>query len=258
MLEGIPEGRCRLPGQRAPGCIRNGAGNHDWQAAPQILEEFLHGKHRRLGVQRIEHRFDQQQIGATFHQCLGRLVIVLSQGIETDAAETGVIHIWRNRQGTRGRPDDAGTETGLGRILRGQLVAQLTHQAGACHIQLIGYVLQSVFGLGDARGIEGTGLDDVCTCLKILAMDLSHHIRAGEHQQIVITLEIPRMIGKTHATIVAFSEPVLLDHGTHAAIKDQDALGEQGFEFGSTVGLHRELWELWGHRGSPVSQHRCI
>jgi hypothetical protein len=40
-----------------------------------VLEQAFHGEHRRLGVERVEHGLDQQQVGAALDQGLGRLTI---------------------------------------------------------------------------------------------------------------------------------------------------------------------------------------
>ena len=46
------------------------------------------------------------------------------------------------------------------------------------------------------------------------------------------------MRSKAFAAVVTFLQPVALDHRAHGTIKYEDALFEQGFEFGCTVGLH--------------------
>jgi hypothetical protein len=47
------------------------------------------------------------------------------------------------------------------------------------------------------------------------------------------------MIGKARAAIVGLLQLVPLDHGAHRAVEDEDALLQQGSEFGGTVGLHK-------------------
>jgi hypothetical protein len=69
-------------------------------------------------------------------------------------------------------------------------------------------------------------------------VDRADHVRAGQHQEVVIALEIPVMGGKARAAIVGLAQLVLLDLGAHAAIQDQDALGKKRFQFGAAVGLH--------------------
>ena len=63
----IPEGFGRLPGEGAATAIGNGPRNHHWQPPRMRFEILFERKNCGFSVQRIENRFDQQQISATFH-----------------------------------------------------------------------------------------------------------------------------------------------------------------------------------------------
>jgi hypothetical protein len=54
-------------------------------------------------------------------------------------------------------------------------------------------------------------------------MDSCDHVGAGEREQIMIPLQIMRMILKPLAAEVRLTESVALDHGAHGAIHDQKA-----------------------------------
>src|SRR5476651_1711336 len=62
-------------------------------------------------------------------------------------------------------------------------------------------------------------------------MDGFDHIRARQIQQVVITLQIRRMVAKTLPTEIFFRKLVPLYHGTHCPVYYQDAF----FKFFSNV-----------------------
>jgi hypothetical protein len=110
------------------------------QRLPAVIEQLLDREHRRLGVQGVEHGLDQQEVGTALEQAPGRVVVVVGERIEADIAVAGVVHVRRDRQGARGRPEHAGAEARLGGILRGVFVAQLAHQARALDVQFVGQI----------------------------------------------------------------------------------------------------------------------
>ena len=69
-------------------------------------------------------------------------------------------------------------------------------------------------------------------------MDAGDHRRAGQHQQIVVALEVFRVVEEALAAVVRLAQLLLLDHRAHRAIQDQDAFGEKLAEFGAAIGLH--------------------
>ena len=75
---------------------------------PEACEKFVvvlaDGKERGLGVQRVEDRFEQQEIGAAFDEAARLLVVHFAQFVEGDAARGGAVHILRHRRGAIGRP----------------------------------------------------------------------------------------------------------------------------------------------------------
>ena len=68
MLHRVPEGLRGLAREIAPGEIGDGAGDHDGKLDAQFVEHLLDGEARRLGVQRVEHRLDEDDVGAAFDQ----------------------------------------------------------------------------------------------------------------------------------------------------------------------------------------------
>ena len=97
VVERVPEGFRRLSGQRAAGRVGDRAGNHHWQSvatlATGFFEELFDGEQRRLGVERVEDRFDEQDVGAAIGQAANRLAVVLDQFVKAGVAKARVVHV---------------------------------------------------------------------------------------------------------------------------------------------------------------------
>src|SRR5262245_66244320 len=61
-------------------------------------------------------------------------------------------------------------------------------------------------------------------------MDRADDGRTGEHEQIVVALEVLRMAGEARAAEALLVQALPLDHRPHGAVENQDALGEQPIE----------------------------
>ena len=164
----VPERFWSLPGERATAGVRDGAGDHHRQARAG-LEDLLEREQRRLGVQRVEHGLDHDEIYAAAHECVCRFAVRLHQIREVDVAGTGVAHIGREAGRAVGRPQHAGYPTRPLRCREGVRGAPGDHGGGEVHVRYC--VLQGVICLGDARGGERIGLDDVGTRLQIGTVD---------------------------------------------------------------------------------------
>ena len=75
-------------------------------------------------------------------------------------------------------------------------------------------------------------------------MDRAHDLRLRQHQQVVVALDVMRMVAQAFPAIAGLVEPVALDHRAHRPVQEQDALVQQGFELGGAVGLHGGRWGL--------------
>ena len=71
-------------------------------------------------------------------------------------------------------------------------------------------------------------------------MDAANDLWPREQQQVVVALQVVSVIGKARAAIVGLLQVVSLDHRAHCTIQNQDALFEQGFQFGGAVSLHSD------------------
>ena len=253
MRHGVPERFGGLARQGTAGRVGDGAGDHDRQFHAQFLEHPLHGENRGLGVKGVEDGFDQDQVGAAFDQALGGFGVVFHQLIEGHVAVAGVVHIRRQRAGTAGRAQYTGDKTRLGRVLVGFGVGHLARQACAFHVQFIGQFFHAVVGHGDTRGVEGVGFKNVGAGVQVGFFNAADHVRAGQHQQVVVALDVAWPIGEAFATVVLLLELIALDHRAHATVQDQDTFLEglvKGLQASATIGHGTTLVRHYGGRES--------
>ena len=83
---------------------------------------------------------------------------------------------------------------------------------------------ESIIALRDGLGVEGVGLNDVGAGFEIRVVDLADDVRLGQHEQVVVALEVAWVILEARATIACLVELIALNHGAHGAVEDQDAL----------------------------------
>jgi hypothetical protein len=76
------------------------------------------------------------------------------------------------------------------------------------------------------RGVEGVGFEDVGAGIQVRLLDGGDDVRTAEQQQVVVTLDVARPVGKPFAAVVLFFQLIALDHRAHAAVEDQDAFLE--------------------------------
>jgi hypothetical protein len=58
-------------------------------------------------------------------------------------------------------------------------------------------------------------------------MNTPDYLRPGQQQQIVVAFQIMRMIGEACSAIVGFLQFVALNHRSHRAIKNEQALFQE-------------------------------
>ncbi|MFU0840978.1 MAG: hypothetical protein ACFWUJ_21250 [Pseudomonas fragi] len=200
----VPECFGGLARQGTAGGVGDGAGNHDRQLDTQLFEYALYGEDRGLGVEGVENGLDQDQVGAAFDQALGGLGVVFHQFIEGHVAVAGVVHVRGQRAGAAGRAQYTSDKTRFVRGFQSLGVGNLARQASAFYVQFVGQCLHAVVGLGNLGGVEGVGFENIGTRIQIRLLDGADHVRAGEHQKVVVALDVARPVGEACATIVVF------------------------------------------------------
>ncbi len=241
MAHRVPEGLDGLARQDAAGGVGDGARDHHRQADAALLEHFLGGEDRRLGVERVEDGFDQDDVDAAIEQAVELFNVGHAQLVEGDVARARVVHVGRDRRRLGLRAERAGHEARL--VRRAVLVTGLARQLRGHQVQLVGQFRQVVVALRDRGGAEGVGLDDVGAGFQVLAVDLRDHVRPHQRQQFVVALQVLAMAGEALAAEIGLAQLVALDHRAHGAVQDQDALAQQAGEIaaaGEALGRVRQ------------------
>ena len=227
VLDRDPERLRGLAREHAPGKIGDGAGYHDRHRRAARLEQLGDGVERGLGVEGVEDRLEQQQVGAAFDEALGLLAIGFAQLVEGDGAEAGIADVGRDRRGAVGRAHGAGDEARpavLARRDRGGLLGE----AGAGEVELGDELLRAVVGLGDPRRGEGVGRDDVGAGAEVVEVELPHGVRLRQDQNVVVAAQVARPVGEALPAIAGLAELEVLDFRAHGAVEHEDRLGGAG------------------------------
>ena len=216
-----------LTRQRATTRIGQRARDHQRDLSAQLLTKLLNGIDRRFGIERIEHRFEQQQIHTALDQRTSLNTVSCRQLLERYLTCCGVVHIGRNRRRAVGRAHRACHQTRFRGVRRSIAISHL-----ACHlrrrtVQLGNIVLQAIVGHRHRIGIETTRRNDVGSRLIICVVNLGYHLGARQYQQVVATLDCRRPLGETRATIILLRKSIALHHRAHTAVQQQYALREQ-------------------------------
>ena len=222
MTQGVIKGFGGLPGERTPGGVGDGTGDHDRQFNAQRLKLLFHGEDRRFSIQGIEHGLDQNQVNAPFHQRFGGLAVSLHQPIKGNIAVGWVVNIRGNRGGAVGRAEHARDVARFFRRAGSPLIGAGARQLCRDKVDFRRQGFHLVIRHRDSRRVKGVGFNDIRPRLKVGVMDSGYHIRLTEHQQIVIAFQIAWPVGKAFAAEVLFTQTIALDHGAHAPIQNQN------------------------------------
>ena len=225
MLNRSQEGIQRLAGQGTAGRIGNGDGEHQRHAAARIVHRLPGGIEGGFGIERVEDGLDEQRIDPTLQQGCHLLAVGIGQVVEGQGTVSGIAHIGAHGASLVGRTYGAGHEAGL--LGRREGIGCLTGQTGGGQVDIAHAMLHMVVGLADARGVERIGFDDVGTGSQILAVDVRHDVGTGEAQQVVVALQLSGYILENLAAKIGFSQVVLLYHGAHRTVQNQDAPAHQ-------------------------------
>ena len=209
--------------------------------------ELLHRHDPGLGVERVEHRLDQDEIGPAVDQRGGLFVIDFDQVVPVDLAEAGVVDIGREREGLVGRADRPGDKARAA-VLGSELVGDLSGEASAGQVDFAHQMFGAIVRLADPVGGKGVRFGDIGPGLEIGAMDRFRHFRLGQGEDVVVALLVLRKAQRSG--IVGFGQLPALDLGAEGPVDDQDALGrfgQQGFARGHdwfSLGRRPSRWQI--------------
>ena len=131
MLDREPERLDRLAGEVAAAAVDGGERDPE----RQVGRDLLRGDDRRLRVQRVEDRLDEEEVDAAFAQRAHLLGVGLHHLLERDGAIRRVVDARRERQRDVQRPDRTGDEAA-------ELVRRLARDARALDVHLVDGVLE--------------------------------------------------------------------------------------------------------------------
>ena len=173
VLDRDPERLHRLAGQRPSAAIDDGERDHDREVGGGVPG----CDDRRLGVERVEHRLDDEQVDAALGQRCDLLGVRVADLVEGARAVGGLVDARRERQRHVQRADRAGDETRP--VGRRDAVTRCAGDPRRLEVDLAHERLEAVVGLPDRRRGERVRDRDVGAGREIGVVDLSQHGRAA-------------------------------------------------------------------------------
>jgi hypothetical protein len=202
---------------------------------PGLLRLYsLDGEERGLGIQRVEDGFEQQQIGAAFHQAARLFVIHFAQFVERDAARGGAVHVLRHRRGAIGRPHRSRDQSVFAGMRGFEFIGHLAGDPRARDIKLVNVILEAVIERGNRVRVECVGFDDVGAASRYCALDGLHDLRLRDVQHVEVPAQVARMLQKLRAAKSRFLQLLRLDHRAHGAVQNDDPLLQEIFQRGDS------------------------
>ena len=231
----VPEGADGLAAEDAAGGVGDRAADDQRQALAAGLKVFVDRKQRRLGVEGVEYRLDQQHIAAAFDQRLHLLQVGCAQIFKAGVARPWVVDVGADAGGL-GRGAERADH--IARMLgRAVLVAGRARQPRRLQVHLGGQMGHVVVGLGHRGGAKGVGLDQVGATGQIAFVDVGNQIGPGQAEQLVVAFDVLVEVLEALAPVLRLAELEALDHGAHGAVKNGNALAQKaGQGLGAGVG----------------------
>ena len=220
----------RLTRQRASALVGDRERDHQGQHHALLVLYFLNGDDRRFGIERVDDRFEQQNVNAAVDQTADLIDVRVFHFVERDVPKRGVVHVWRDRQRAIGRPHRSGDDARPGGPGGGDFVGDAAGKPRGFEVHLVGKVLEVVVRLRHHVRVERVRLENICAGVEVLPMNSGDDLRLCQRQKIVIAAKIARVRGEARAAIVGFGKRVALDHRAHRAVQDQNAIRGEGVE----------------------------
>ena len=191
-----------LPRQGATGRVRDGARDDDRPAPRILLEQRLAGEDRRLRVEGVEDRLDEQQVGAAVDEAARLLEVGGDELVVGDVALARVVDVGGDRRRAVGRAEGTGD---VARPVGGALGHRVALGAGdprGGEVHLVGEVDHVVVAQADRVGVEGVRLEQVGAGGEVLAVDPGDDVGRGEDEEVVVAAQVARPVGEPLAAEV--------------------------------------------------------
>ncbi|SAJ11799.1 Uncharacterised protein [Enterobacter cloacae] len=166
-----------LAGKCAPRGVGDGAGNHDRQVDAQRLELLFHRVNRGFSVEGVEYGFNQDQVGAAFHQRFSGLTIRGHQLVKGDVPKRRVVDVRRNRRGAVGWAQHPGYVARLVRRTGRPFVGAGARQLRRFKVDLRRQGFHLVIRHGDGCRVEGVGFNNIRTRFEVSVVDIPDNRR---------------------------------------------------------------------------------
>ena len=265
MFHGIPERADGLGGDHRLAAAADCRRDHDGQVDFILGENLTEGDEGGFGVEGVEDRLDEEQVGAAGDERADLAAVVGLDLVEGDDAKAGIVGVGRVGEGDGQRPDGAGDVAAaargvgdavgplaalarggvvdvVGEFLEELVLDDLRVERRVLAAALLAWILEEELALADAGGRKGVGLDDVCAGLEEAPVDVADLGRTGEGVDIAVVLEVLGRVLEALAAHVLLGEVVSADRRAHGAVENGDALpqrlAEGGFSGSGRTGGH--------------------
>ena len=190
---------------------------------------------RRFGVQRVEDRLDQQEIGAAFDEAARLLVVDLAQFVERDAARRGAIDVLRHRGGAVGRPHRSGDEAMRAGMRGFEFVGDLPRDFRARDVEFVDVIFEAVIQRGNRVRVERVGLDDVGAGFEILRVESpARSCGCVMFSTSKLPAQVVRVLRELRAAKRRFVQLLRLEHRAHGAVQNDDPLLQEILQRGDS------------------------
>ena len=148
-------------------------------------------------------------------------VVGPDQSIETCGAESRVVDVRRHRCSAVGRSNGAGDKPWPVRIASREFIRYTARQPCTSEVQLVNERFHFVIRHGNRVRVERVRLEDIGARLQVLAVDAFDHFGLRQIEEVIVTLQIGRMIFQV-PTIARLVELEHLNHRAHRPVEDED------------------------------------
>ena len=199
-----------------------------------MRSSLARGDQRRLRVQRVEDRLDQQQVDAAVGEPANLLGVGLDDLVEGVRPVAGIVDPRAQREGDVQRANRPGHEP----VRPGGSPGN----ARAGDVQVVDRILEPVVGLTDGRRRERVGRGDVGAGGEVRVVHRTNDLRLRQVQQVGIVEQVARMIREALTPEIGLLEPAILQQHAPRAVEHEDALLGEASDLVGDVAVGHELF----------------